>query len=226
MFVRFCDLIFSLTALIILSPILFLVCAILRITGEREVFYRQCRVGKGGNNFELLKFATMLKDSPMLGAGDITLKNDPRVLPFGKVLRKTKINELPQLINIFNGDMSVVGPRPMVPNTYSKYPINTQLLLNEVRPGLTGVGSVFFRDEEAILDGLDEPRDFYDRVILPYKCKLEEWYVDNATVSLYFRLIIITAIAVVIPQWRPSVRLFANLPSPPSELAGFINSEL
>ena len=86
----------------------------------------------------------MLKNSSQMGAGEITLLNDPRVLPFGKFLRKSKINELPQIWNVLIGDMSVVGPRPMVPNTYSKYPQKAQNKLNLIRPGLTGIGSIVF----------------------------------------------------------------------------------
>ena len=102
-------------ALVLLSPLLLPLMFILRVTGEGEIFFPQSRVGRGGKDFKLYKFATMLKDSPNMGTGTVTVKNDPRVLPMGGFLRKTKINELPQLINIFNGDMSVIGPRPSNP---------------------------------------------------------------------------------------------------------------
>ena len=144
---RLLDVFLSGIAIILLSPILVPIACVLKITGEGEVFYKQARVGKGGSSFGLIKFATMLKDSPSIGTGEITIKNDPRVLPLGKFLRKSKINELPQLWNIFIGDMSIVGPRPMVPNTYARYPIKAQKVLNTVRPGLTGIGSIIFRDE-------------------------------------------------------------------------------
>ena len=113
---RLLDVFLSGIAIILLGPILAPIACVLKITGEGEVFYKQARVGKGGSSFGLIKFATMLKDSPSIGTGEITIKNDPRVLPLGKFLRKSKINELPQLWNIFIGDMSIVGPRPMVPN--------------------------------------------------------------------------------------------------------------
>ena len=93
--------------------------------------------------FDLLKFATMLKDSENLGTRDITIANDPRILPFGKILRKTKINELPQLINILFGDMSVVGPRPLVMNTFKQYDGGSQKIISSVKPGLSGIGSIF-----------------------------------------------------------------------------------
>ena len=111
---RLFDIIFSGIALVLLSPLLLPLMFILRVTGEGEIFFPQSRVGRGGKHFKLYKFATMLKDSPNMGTGTVTVKNDPRILPIGGFLRKTKVNELPQLINIFNGDMSVIGPRPQI----------------------------------------------------------------------------------------------------------------
>ena len=105
---RFFDILLSSIAFIVLVPILLPVCLLLRFTGEGEIFYAQPRVGLNGRGFKLLKFATMLKNSPQIGAGAITVTNDPRVLPVGRFLRKTKINELPQILNILRGDMSLV----------------------------------------------------------------------------------------------------------------------
>ena len=136
---RILDFTLSLSALLLLLPLLLPVIIILRFTGEGEVFYIQKRVGMGGRNFGLLKFATMLKDSPNMGAGEITVSGDPRVLPFGKILRKSKLNEIPQILNILAGHMSIVGPRPMVPKTFSMYSKRAKLELNKVRPGLTGM---------------------------------------------------------------------------------------
>ena len=150
---RVLDVVLSFLALLVLAPLLLPVVVILRFTGEGEVFYVQERAGLGGTSFGLYKFATMLKNSPNMGAGEITLRGDPRVLPFGKFLRKTKVNELPQLWNIFIGDMSMVGPRPMVLNTYAHYPEETRTRLNTIKPGLTGIGSIVFRDEERFFRG-------------------------------------------------------------------------
>ena len=119
--IRFFDLIISITGIVFLSPLFIPVCILLVLTGENKVFYKQIRIGKNGQPFHLLKFATMLEDSPNLPGGDITSGNDPRVLPFGKFLRKSKINELPQLVNILKGDMSLVGPRPLTPKNFSYY---------------------------------------------------------------------------------------------------------
>lgn len=112
---RVFDILFSSLTIIILLPILVPILCILRLTGEGEVFFRQTRVGKDKVSFNLLKLATMLKNSEQLGAGTVTLKDDFRVLPYGKFLRKTKLNELPQLFNILLGDMSIIGPRPPSP---------------------------------------------------------------------------------------------------------------
>lgn len=216
------DVAFALIAIVFLSPLLLVTCLILRLTGEGEVLYFQPRVGRNDRVFNLIKFATMLKDSPNLGAGDVTVKNDPRVLPFGKLLRKTKVNELPQLLNIVKGDMSLVGPRPMVPNTYSKYPFAVRDKLKEIRPGLTGIGSLFFRDEEKLLDGKANPNQFYDQEILPYKCDLEVWYVENTSLLMYFLIILLTALAVIMPNWRIPAIFFKQLPEPPQSIRSFM----
>ena len=147
--------------------------------------------------FDLLKFATMLKDSENLGTRDITIANDPRILPFGKILRKTKINELPQLINILFGDMSVVGPRPLVMNTFKQYDGGSQKIISSVKPGLSGIGSIFFRDEEVFLKDHSDPRKFYFEHISPYKSALEVWFVQNNSIIIYFKVIIATIIMVI-----------------------------
>ena len=107
--------------MIILSPLLFPIIVILRFSGEGEIFFLQDRIGKSGKVFKLLKFATMLKDTPNIGSGTLTIKNDPRILPVGKLLRRTKINELPQIINVIKGDISIVGPRPVLEQDWKLY---------------------------------------------------------------------------------------------------------
>jgi lipopolysaccharide/colanic/teichoic acid biosynthesis glycosyltransferase len=215
---RALDLVLSLLGVLILMPVLIPVACILKVTGENEVFYNQTRIGKNGTPFGLLKFATMLKDSPNIGAGEITVKNDPRVLPFGKFLRKSKINELPQLWNVLIGDMSLVGPRPMVPKTFALYSQAAQDALNTVRPGLTGIGSIIFRDEETLLDSRDDPRKFYDDHIAPYKSELEIWFVKNASLFLYFKIIFVTAWVVLFPATRIHKDVFPGVPTLPVDL--------
>jgi len=199
---RFFDILFSGLALIVLSPLLIPVVIILKLTGEHEIFFTQQRVGKDGKMFGLLKFATMLKDSPTIGTGTITTKDDPRVLPFGKFLRKTKINELPQLINILKGDMSVIGPRPQDTRCFVVFDKEDQENIKKVRPGLSGVGSIIFRDEESLMDVDDiKQREYiYDHIISPYKGKVESWYVKHQNIGLYFKLIWLTVLAVISPD--------------------------
>ena len=215
---RFLDVVLSFLALVVLAPFLLPVVVILRLTGEGEVFYIQERAGRGGNSFGLYKFATMLKNSPNIGAGEITVRGDPRVLPFGQFLRKTKLNELPQLWNIFVGDMSVVGPRPMVLNTYAHYPEEARQKLNTIRPGLTGIGSIVFRDEERYLADRDEPMEFYRVHIIPYKSDLELWFVENHTLWLYTKIIFVTAWVVVFPTSTLVDKVFYGIPSLPDSL--------
>jgi lipopolysaccharide/colanic/teichoic acid biosynthesis glycosyltransferase len=215
---RFLDVVLSFLALVVLAPFLLPVVVILRFTGEGEVFYIQERAGRGGNSFGLYKFATMLKNSPNIGAGEITVRGDPRVLPFGQFLRKTKLNELPQLWNIFIGDMSVVGPRPMVLNTYAHYPEEARERLNTIRPGLTGIGSIVFRDEEHYLADRDEPMEFYREHIIPYKSDLELWFVENNTLWLYIKIIFVTAWVVVFSASNIVDKAFDGIPSLPDSL--------
>ena len=218
MLIRLFDIFFSLLALLFLLPLFAPIVLILRFTGEREIFYRQERIGRHGTPFALLKFATMLRNSPTIGAGEITVKNDPRVLPFGRFLRKTKINELPQLFNILLGHISMVGPRPMVPNTFLKYSSEAQSELKKVKPGLTGIGSIIFRDEEKFLEGKTDPRKYYDDHIIPFKNKLELWYVKNNSISTYFKIIFVTAWVVIFSRSKVYEKLFPHLPSLPSSL--------
>ena len=218
---RFFDVFFSAFGLLFLLPLALPLFIILRFTGEGEVFYRQVRVGKGGLNFDLLKFATMLKNSPSIGTGNITLKNDPRVLPLGNFLRRTKINELPQLLNIFRGDMSVIGPRPLTRDHFEAYTPVVQRAIAEVRPGLSGVGSVVFRAEEEMLHERANAQQFYKENIAPYKGDLEKWYVSNQNLVSYFFLIFATLWVVFFPRSRLIWHIFSSLPRPPAALSRY-----
>lgn len=220
---RIFDIIFSFSALIVLSPLLVPIALILRVTGEGEIFYIQERIGKDRRIFKLYKFATMLKNSPWLGTGTVTVKNDPRILPIGKFLRKTKINELPQLINILFGDMSVIGPRPLTEQTFSAYKDQTQNMIIRVRPGLSGIGSIIFRVEEDILSGAKSSLDFYKFTIAPYKGALEIWYVGNNNLTTYFLLIYLTIVVVIYPKSQIAWKFFKDLPIPPDELKPLLN---
>jgi len=220
---RFFDILFSGIALLLFFPLLVPIVITLRLTGEGEVFFLQERIGKGGKKFKLFKFVTMLKNSPNIGTGTVTMREDPRVLPVGIFLRKTKINELPQLLNIFFGDMSVIGPRPLTTQTFGAYSENTQYIIKQVRPGLSGVGSIIFRGEEEIMHGVTASVDFYANIIAPYKGALEEWFVSNKNLYIYFVAIFVTAWAVLIPNSKIVWWVFKDLPEPPAELKQVLN---
>ena len=215
---RLADIFFSGLALLLLAPLFLLTMLVLRFTGEGEVFYTQPRVGKNGEMFGLFKFVTMLKNSENMGTGTITVKDDPRVLPVGKFLRKTKINELPQLLNIFLGHMSMIGPRPQDKRCFDAFPEESQSEIIKVRPGLSGIGSIVFRDEEELMHASADPDTYYDNVIMPYKGKLEEWYVANKSFSVYLLCVFITGWVVLSPESSLVWKVFRNLPRPPGDL--------
>jgi len=212
---RIIDVLLSILAFLVLLPLFIPIVVILLLTGEHKVFYLQTRVGYKNKDFKIIKFATMLSNSANMGSGSLTLKNDPRVLPFGSFLRKTKINELPQILNIIIGDLSIVGPRPQMQVDFEKYSDDVQRKIYNVRPGLTGIGSIIFRDEESLISLAaenEDPHDFYKRVIAPYKGELEIWYHSHRSVFLDSQLIFMTAWAIVSPETRLYEKWFNDLP--------------
>jgi lipopolysaccharide/colanic/teichoic acid biosynthesis glycosyltransferase len=198
---RLLDVTLSAAALAAFLPLGIVICILLRFTGEGEVFYRQQRVGQGGRLFGLIKFATMLKDSPNIGTGLLTTRNDPRVLPLGRILRKTKLNEVPQLLNVLKGDMSLIGPRPQAPGHFALFPAHAQRELVKVKPGLSGIGSIVFRDEETIMARSPKPAmRCYAEDIAPRKGELEIQYIRNQSLMLDLKLIVMTLRAVLQPS--------------------------
>ncbi|MDP2283771.1 MAG: sugar transferase [Pseudohongiella sp.] len=223
--VRLLDIFFAIAGLLVLGIFMLGATFINLCTGEHKVLYKQNRVGKGGKDFKLYKFATMLENSPNLAGGLVTAVNDPRVLPFGRFLRRTKVNELPQLLNILKGDMSFVGPRPQTRPHYSLYTPEQQRVIDAVGPGLTGVGSLFFRNEEQMLhDCGGDPIRFHDEVITPYKGDLEVWYAQHKSVGLYFMIIYLTA-ASIINRHLNTISYFKGLPVPPAEIMRLLTAE-
>ncbi len=225
---RALDMILSGLAIVLLLPFMIPIMIGLKLTGEHDIFYTQDRIGKGGKPFKLMKFATMLKDSPNLPGGMYTSENDPRILPMGKFLRKTKINELPQLINIFRGEMSIIGYRPTVYEHYKAFGEENRQKLASSLPGLSGIGSIVFRNEEEMLQRVEEKggdKDrFHQEVIQPYKGKLEAWYVEHKSLFMYIRLILLTVDAVLHPdghRWWSELKKY-GLPKPPKGLKGYL----
>ena len=210
---RFLDFWMAILALLFLSPLLIIICVILLLTGEREIIYFQKRIGRQLDPFFIWKFVTMLKNSEKLGHGIITIRDDPRVLPFGKVLRKTKMNELPQFFNVLRGEMSVIGPRPLIYNPYGQ---DIAKQIYSVRPGLTGIGSIIFRDEEKILSETKmDKKIFYDDYISPYKGSLELWYKDNVSLYTDLTIIFLTIWVILFPNSQLVYKIFKDLPPKP-----------
>lgn len=215
---RVLDIIISLIAIILIFPFMFPIVILLLLTGEHYVFYLQDRIGYKNKKFKIIKFATMLKASPSLGAGSLTVKNDPRILPMGGFLRKTKINELPQLLNILLGDMSIVGPRPQMEFDFLKFSKEIQSMINNVKPGLTGIGSIVFRDEETFYSKSDmDPHDYDRKYIAPYKGELERWYQVNISFMTDLRIIFLTVWIIVSTKSNLVYKVFKTLPERPAE---------
>jgi lipopolysaccharide/colanic/teichoic acid biosynthesis glycosyltransferase len=161
----------------------------------------------------------MLKDSPNLPGGYLTRRGDLRILPVGRILRAAKINELPQLLNVLLGDMSLIGPRPQAVPHFEIFPDHVKEEIIKVRPGLSGIGSIVFRDEESILAQCGKNQDqCYQDDIAPYKGELEIWYVRHQSMMLDLRLIALTVWVVLVPKGNHYLRLIGDLPRPNSAI--------
>ena len=209
---RIFDIVLSLIILLLFLPFGLIIILVLKFSGEGEIFYKQHRVGKNGTLIGIYKFTTMLKDSPNLGAGDITLKNDPRVLPFGKILRKTKLNEFPQFLNVLIGQLSLVGPRPLVKKQFDMIPNDLKNKISCLKPGITGLGSIVFRNEEKFLDDKERSNDFYKKEIMPFKALLECWYADNYSIIIDAILLMLTIILIILPNSLLYNKIFPTIP--------------
>lgn len=209
----------SAVAIVVVLPFMVPIIIGLLLTGEHYVFYFQERIGFRNRTFMIWKFATMLKNSPTLPGGMHTTRNDPRVLPMGGFLRKTKINEIPQLVNILKGDMSIIGPRPLVRKTFDPYPEHVKERIYNVRPGITGIGSIVFRDEEKLLSETElDPKEYYAKYISPYKGALELWYQEHLSFRTDFMLVFLTAWVILFPRSELVHKIFRDLPSRPEFL--------
>ncbi len=209
----------SLILIIICLPFVIPIIIALKLSGEGHIWYFQERVGYKNSSFYIWKFATMLKDSPNIGAGKFTLMNDPRVTTVGKFLRKSKINEIPQLINVLLGNMSLVGPRPQIKAYFDLYPKNMQAHIYNSIPGMTGIGSIVFRNEEKILSKSDLPiKEFHARYITPYKGELELWYNQNKSFWTDTKILILTIWKVFLPDSQILYHWFPCLPEKPEGL--------
>jgi lipopolysaccharide/colanic/teichoic acid biosynthesis glycosyltransferase len=185
---RIFDLICSTLGLIVLSPVLIIIAIRIKTDSDGPVFFKQIRIGEKNKEFEILKFRTMVVDAEKLGR-QITVGNDNRITKIGAFLRKYKLDELPQLINVFKGDMSLVGPRPEVPR-YVKLYNEEQKKVLEVKPGITDLASIRYRDENDLLGEAENPDEFYINTIMPDKLALNLEYINknNIFVDIYIIL--------------------------------------
>jgi lipopolysaccharide/colanic/teichoic acid biosynthesis glycosyltransferase len=187
---RTVDIALSAAALVLFLPLLVTIAALIKIDSPGEVLFRQQRVGRGFRPFFIYKFRTMVKDAPALGRS-ITVGDDPRITRAGRLLRRFKLDELPQLINVLKGDMSIVGPRPELPQYVNLLRQDYRQILR-VRPGLTDMASLKFIDEAALLAGASDPENTYRERILPAKTALAKQYVDEQCFGLDLRIVIQT----------------------------------
>ncbi|WP_315081430.1 sugar transferase [uncultured Clostridium sp.] len=187
---RVFDFICSTLGIIILSPIFIVISIRIKTGSDGPVFFKQIRVGEDGKDFEILKFRTMVVDAEKLGK-QITVGNDNRITKIGSFLRKYKLDELPQLINVFKGDMSLVGPRPEVPR-YVKMYNDEQRKVLEVKPGITDLASIRYKDENALLGKAENPEEFYINTIMPDKLALNLEYINKSNVFFDIYIIVKT----------------------------------
>jgi len=175
---RFFDFTVAGLGLLILSPVLIIAALVIKFTSTGTIFFCQGRIGRDGRKFKLVKFRTMVKMAENQGTGPVTIAEDPRITPGGKFLRKWKLDEIPTLWNVLKGDMSFVGPRPDVPGYADKLEGEYQRVL-EIRPGITGPATLKYANEEQLLAGVDNPKQYNDEVIFPDKVRINLEYMDN-----------------------------------------------
>ncbi len=192
---RTLDLILAFGAFALLSPLLLAIAVLIKLDDGGPVLYRGVRVGRGGVPFRIRKFRTMVVNADRLG-GPSTPDDDPRITKMGRWLRRSKLDELPQLLNVINGEMSFVGPRPEVAQEVAQYSDEERALLS-VRPGITDWASIRFRDEGAILRGAADPHEAYRQVIRPEKMRLALEYVRTASLATDVRILVVTLRVVV-----------------------------
>lgn len=194
---RFFDFLFSLLGLIILSPLFLIVSFLIKLDSKGPIFFRQSRVGKGEVSFKIYKFRTMTDNAEMMGINFATPTGDTRITKIGIILRKYKIDELPQLINVFLGEMSLVGPRPEVANMVALYDEEQKKILN-VKPGITDYASLEFSDEGKIMEAAINPYEIYVNEIMPKKLKLNMKYIQEQSLILDIELILKTIYKIIL----------------------------
>ena len=199
---RCVDVAASATAIVVLLPVFAMIAVAIKADSPGPVFFLQTRVGRNGRLFKIRKFRSMVVDADRCG-GSLTLRHDDRVTRVGDFIRKHKLDELPQLANVITGDMSLVGPRPEVPELMQFYTPEQVAMVYSVRPGITDYASLLFSDESSLLAQDEDPVQFYQRSIMPVKLRYYERYIQDIGLLTDFRIILATVALVVfgrVPQ--------------------------
>lgn len=193
--IRILDVFFSITGLVLLSPVLFIISVIILIESKGGIFYMQERIGKNGIPFKLFKFRSMAAGSDSKGLLTVGM-NDARITKSGQFIRKYKMDELPQLINVLKGEMSLVGPRPEVKKYVDLY-TETQRKVLSVKPGMTDLASIEFSHENELLEKQSNPEEYYIQEIMPKKIELNMMFIENPNLINYFKLILKTGLKII-----------------------------
>jgi lipopolysaccharide/colanic/teichoic acid biosynthesis glycosyltransferase len=195
------DFLGAVAALLLLSPVLLVVALIIKLGSPEPVFYRGVRIGLRGIPFRIYKFRTMVIDAEKLG-GSATAEDDPRITPIGKFLRRHKLDELPQFLNVLAGDMSLVGPRPEVQKYVDMYTEQERAIL-EIRPGITDWASIWNSNEAAVLEGSKDPEKTYEELIRPTKLALQLFYARNHSPAADVKILFHTFCKLLFEDWTP-----------------------
>jgi lipopolysaccharide/colanic/teichoic acid biosynthesis glycosyltransferase len=188
-------------ALPAIFPMIAVLAYLIRQSSPGPVFFRQDRVGMQEKPFRMYKFSSMVDHAEQMGTS-VTTRKDPRITPLGRILRKTKLDELPQLINVFKGDMSLVGPRPDVPEIVRNYSPEMRRIF-QIRPGITSLATLHLKDEEEILAEVSDPDQFYENVLVPWKVKLAMEHVNRNSFAFDLRILCQTIWTVTLGRWWP-----------------------
>jgi lipopolysaccharide/colanic/teichoic acid biosynthesis glycosyltransferase len=198
---RIFDIVLSLVCLLFCTPFIALIAIVLKRSSPGPILYRGSRVGRHGRPFPILKFRTMVIDAEKRG-GSATAEDDPRIVPVGRLLRRSKLDELPQLINVLKGEMSFVGPRPEVQKYVDMYSQSERAILC-LRPGITDWASIWNSNEAAVLAGSNDPEKTYEELIRPTKIALQMSYVRKHSLFIDFKILLHTAAKLINPRWVP-----------------------
>ncbi len=190
---RMFDVLMSFIGIIILLPLMIIIGIIIKLTSKGPILFKQIRVTKNSKLFQIYKFRTMRENSE--GNKQITVGNDSRITGIGKILRKTKLDEIPQLFNVIKGEMSLVGPRPEVPKYVELYNDEQKRIL-QVSAGITDYASIYFSNESELLGKADNPEKFYIEKIMPYKIELNQKYIENINIFTDIKIIILTILKI------------------------------